>query len=451
MSVSRRFLQSTSSPTAGDEAWLQKLVQLPKGGSAGRHTTQNAEMKEGRNLTQGIHNGLNSLGTNLQTHEGRIAILCGCIGLLKRLLRWTCLAYFVILISICVLMRFVGEQNVFFAFCVYLPPLVWHLPTFVLLPACALLLEWRGFVLGIAGACISLICFFGYEMPWKNDFNSKVGKNQENNLVVLTNNRGQNAGQSMRAFKNDVAPDVMLFQESGSYSARYLADPGYSEFQHGKDVGEFTVLSKYPILSVRPLTVRVRSVQRVPSPTAAPLATPEESIVVAGRFVIDFQGRPVVLYNVHLPSPRDTLRYHMRGAFLYGLIGIPGTSLSAKRAAIQLGWNQRIEIVSGLLKLANEEVDPTILAGDFNMPSVGYCHGLVSDHYRDAHEDGGSGFGFTFPGISGNPLWLGGPGLRIDYVFFDPKHWKCVGSLAEPDRESQHRASVARLTLTELE
>ncbi len=404
-------------------------------------------MSQKRNLTQWLHDGLHSLGARLQTREGRIKIVGGCFGLLRRLLRWASVAYTIALLLTCLLLRYIGEQNVFFAFCIYLPPLLWHLPAFMLLPACALVVEWRGLLLGIAGVCVSIHFFFGYEMPWQGDVMAKSGENQEHQLVVLTNNRGQNAGQSMRAFKNEVAPDVMVFQEAAGYSVRYLGDPGYAEFKHGLYTGEFSLVSKYPIVSAEPVSVKVIAISSSPVPLATVVGT-EESVIVAGRFVIDFHGKKVVIYNVHLPSPRGTLSYHMRGAFLYGLIGIPGTSFGEKRAAIQRGWDQRTEMLRALLKLADKEVDPTILAGDFNLPSVGYCHGLVSDHWRDAHEDGGSGFGFTFPGTSRNPLWLGGPGLRIDYVFFDPKHWTCAGSRAEPDRESQHRASVARLILS---
>jgi len=391
-----------------------------------------------------FHDRLHTLGARLQTREGRIEIVRGCLGLARRLLLWTTVMYLIALLLQCMLMRFIGERNVFFAFCIYLPPLVWFLPLLALLPMCLLVWEWRGLCIGIAAGIFALVFFFHLEMRGHRDLHAKDAAARERQFVVLTNNRGQNANQSMRAFKDSVMPDVMVFQESGGYSARYLADPGYAEFKDGRDVGEFTLVSKHPVLSAEPVTVTVDAVPRDISP---PKPGAKESIVVAGRYVLDFHGQHIVIYNVHLPSPRDTLRYHMRGAFLYGLIGFPGTSFGEKRAAIQRGWDQRIEMLRELIKRADAESDPTVLAGDFNMPSIGYGNRLVTHNWRDTHDEAGSGFGFTFPGTSQNPLWLGGPGIRIDYVFFDPRRWKCSSALAEPARASQHRAFVATLEL----
>ncbi len=397
-------------------------------------------------LSERLHEVLHTFGARLQTREGRVKIVGGCVGLSRKLLRWTMLFYLLALLVQCLLMRFVGERNVFFAFCIYLPPLVWFLPALALLPLCMLVLEWRGLLVGTVGVVALLLFFFGLEIRGQSDLLALDPAARERQLVVLTNNRGQNLNQSMRGFKDAVKPDVMVFQESGGYSARYLADPGYAEFKHGRDVGEFSLVSKHPIISMEPVVVVVDAVPRMPGVSTTTVAV-KESHVVAARCVINFQGQHVVIYNVHMPSPRDALRYHMRGPFLYGLLGVPGTLLGDKRAAIQRGWNQRIEMVRELIKRAEAESEPTLLAGDFNMPSAGYCKSLVNGTWGDGHDVRGSGFGFTFPGTSRNPLWLGGPGIRIDYVFFDPEKWRCIGAITEPDRESQHRAFVASLTL----
>jgi endonuclease/exonuclease/phosphatase family metal-dependent hydrolase len=248
----------------------------------------------------------------------------------------------------------------------------------------------------------------------------------------------------MQPFKNAICPDVMAFQEQPGLAARYLADPNYAEFKHGQSVGEFTLVSKYPILSNELIVISTRM---TPRHLVATHLIPDnrELFTVAARYVVDVGGQHTVIYNVHLPTPRETLLSYRRGGFLYGLIGIPGTSLGKKREAYQEGWDQRIDLVEQLLERAKSEIEPTLMVGDFNMPSTGYCHHLVSAIFQDAHAAAGSGFGFTFPGTTGNPLALGGPWLRIDYVFADKSHWSINSSLAESDRASQHRATAAEL------
>ena len=378
-------------------------------------------------IKQRFDEGLHTFGGRLQTSEGRGQIVKGCLGFVRGLLRWTVIAFVVALLLLGVLMRYVGEQNVFFAFTSYMPPLLWFLPFFGLLPLCVLLFEWRGLVIGVVGSAAAALCFFGYE--WRGQPTMQATDGQ---LVVLTNNRGQHGNYSMKAFKEAVKPDIMVFQEAGAVSARYLADPFYSEFKDGKDLGEFALISRYPVLSVEPVTF---------------VDDKSFSQVVAARYVIDFKGNHIVIYNTHMPSPRDALRYHVRGSFIYGLIGIPGTPFAAKRREAQRGWDQRIAMLKLVKDRASKETMPTMLVGDFNVTSLGYCFGLMTDVFGDAHETGGSGFGFSFPGVTRNPLAFGQPWMRIDYLFYDSKHWQCEACITEPDRPSQHRAVAARFSL----
>jgi len=92
---------------------------------------------------------------------------------------------------------------------------------------------------------------------------------------------------------------------------------------------------------------------------------------------------------------------------------------------------------------------PVIAVGDYNSPQAGYIHGIFDENLDDAHKTAGSGFGFTFPGTTRNPLSFGGPWMRIDHIFYDPEHWEALGSIAEKKRPSQHRAFAAVLKFTE--
>ncbi len=385
-----------------------------------------------------------AVNEGLQTHDGRVHLVSGCVGLLRWALRWTTIAYLAGLIVTFVLMRWVGERNVFFAFCIYLPPVLWFLPAFVLVPACLLIWEWRALVASAVCITVSLIAFLQWKPFPKAAFPGDGGG--KGRFVVLTNNRGQHGKGSMKPFKETVRPDVMAFQEGGGLAAGYLADPAYAEFKHGQSIGEFTLMSRHPILSQELVTVSVRSAVATPG---GQNAEPEkkEAVTVAARFVIDVNGTHVVIYNVHLPTPRETLASYRLGGFLYGLVGIPGTRFGTRRAENQRGWDQRIEMVNQLLGRAKKETTATIVTGDFNMPGIGYCHQRMRDAFWDAHCEAGSGFGFTFPGTSRNPLSLGQPWMRIDHVFADKAHWRVTASLSEPDRPSQHRATAAALEL----
>lgn len=399
-----------------------------------------SDPKKDSRLRAWMHEKTEAFGRNLQSREGRSRIVGGCLRLLRRALRWTTLSYLVLLVLHCLLMRLVGERNIFFAFSIYLPPLAWFLPAFVLLPCCLLAWEWRGLAAMAAVAPLTLYFFFG----WRPGFGYSLGTaGGEQAITVLTNNRGQHSSQSMKPFKNEAQPDVIVFQEAGSVSGRYLADPAYAEFKHGSDAGEFAIVSKFPILSTELVQFAVKA---LPRPGAAQQPS-EEKHIVAARHVLDFHGRQIALYNVHLPSPRDTIRHYFRGVFLYGLIGIPGTPLGEKRKANQQGWDQRIELLRLLLERAKGETMPVLMAGDFNMPSTGWCHRLASESFAESHQQRGRGFGFTFPGITHNPLSLGGAWMRIDHLFCDRKNWECIGAATEKDRTSQHRAAAGRFRL----
>ena len=69
-----------------------------------------------------IANKFAAVSDGMQTHDGRVRLVSGCLGLLRWALRWTTLAYVAVLFLHFLLMRWVGERNVFFAFCLYLPP-----------------------------------------------------------------------------------------------------------------------------------------------------------------------------------------------------------------------------------------------------------------------------------------------------------------------------------------
>ncbi len=105
----------------------------------------------------------------------------------------------------------------------------------------------------------------------------------------------------------------------------------------------------------------------------------------------------------------------------------------------------RVQLARDLAGVLSGETRPFVALGDFNMPPDGYVHHVITAGLADCFEKAGRGFGFTFPCDTANPLTLGGPWLRLDYIIAGPG-WRALECRVEPDRRSQHRAVVATLS-----
>ncbi|QTN31991.1 endonuclease/exonuclease/phosphatase family protein [Akkermansiaceae bacterium] len=372
---------------------------------------------------------LDRLGTALRDAGSRKRFLHRITRIIRRVLIALTICYVGLLLLLPVLAAWIGERNVTLAFLLYMPRVIALLPLpFLLAPT--LLFSRRMALVQIAAGLLFLTFGMGFE--WRRDTSRKfAAPPAPSELTALTWNRGQHANQSLQPFKNLTKPDLIALQETSGRSKRYLADPNYSEFGHGMDVGEHALLSRHPILSGN----------------LVQLGTDLQDNTPAARFVIDFQGKEVVVYSVHFITARDTLLHYRRGAFLYGILGIvPGTGFHSKMKDYQAYWLERIRTAEALKREIEGESLPTLVLGDFNAPSGGYIHRLMSDGLRDSHQAAGSGCGYSFPGATRNPLSLGGPWMRIDYILASDQ-WEVLASLAEDGRPSQHRAVAARFRL----
>lgn len=342
-------------------------------------------------------------------------------NILKKTTRLASALYLVFTLLVFFSMRWVGEGNITTAFFLYLPPAIWLLPALPLL-GLSLVFHRTSFFLTFGLLLVISYWFLGYRLTGAPEV---VDKNHH--ITLMTYNRGQHMNQSLQPFKEATQPDLMLFQDAPNRAETFLRAAEYSEFEHGTSVGEFTLLSRFPIVGK----------------TLLPESFSNSSTRFA-KFEIDWQGQLVSIYSVHLKTPREVLSSYSKGAFLWGVLGVPGTPGAAKKKQYQVFWDQQIEDVEIILKAVRSDPNPCLMAGDFNAPCLGKIHKRVTSVMTDTHLAAGNGFGFSFPGVTNNPLSLGGPWLRIDYLFHD-EHWKTIQCITEPDRPSQHRAVVARL------
>ena len=68
--------------------------------------------------------------------------------------------------------------------------------------------------------------------------------------------------------------------------------------------------------------------------------------------------------------------------------------------------DRNFRLATQIAEAATSEDLPVILAGDFNAPAQGKVARLFASKFQDAHLNAGGGFGFTFPGVTRNPLSL---------------------------------------------
>lgn len=323
-------------------------------------------------------------------------------------------------------LRHVGETHHGLALLLFAPPTLWLLPGLLLLPF-ALIWSWRALPLLAAAAWVVLVPFMGWQpergAPPAADYAAP-------SLTLMTWNRGQHGGQSPIDFKRRQQPDLLVLQESALRERSLARSADYGDYAAYHSAGEHTLLSKFPILESSLL------------PTGA---APRETR--AARFVVDWNGRRIAVYSVHLHTPRDVLLSQWRGGLFYGLFGFPGTPWAERSAQYQVFWNGQLDDARMILEAVRNDPLPALVAGDFNSPHTGHIRHLLTRELGDAHAEAGAGFGFTFPGKTRNPFSAGGPWLRIDYLFFT-RHWSAMTCTTEAERASQHRAVAARLALT---
>lgn len=320
------------------------------------------------------------------------------------------LLYIGLLATISVLNALGPERWWFGSANLYLPQAVWLLPLGLLLPW-YLFRAWRWtwlpllLYVWVAGPLMG----FCWPLPWPPSestsgtqlrvmsYNVKWGKTNPNVIIDEIESR---------------KPDVVVMQDSGGVlegPLAYLKDKWHTQAND-----QYVIASRFPLSELTPLWI-----------------TPKRHRVE--RFTVHVPGRDVVMYAVHLRSPRD------------GLSAIRHFRLDGSND-MQENADERLDQATRLAQFVEAEKVPVILCGDFNapMPSL-VCKRMTQIGLQDAFSLAGRGYGYTY----GQSTPVRTPYVRIDHIFFS-RPWQVRTCEVGAHNGSQHSPVIADLFLPSL-
>lgn len=219
--------------------------------------------------------------------------------------------------------------------------------------------------------------------------------------------------RDLPALLEDVArfkPDVVFLQDvehamSGPLGASFRSWNVCSQ-------GQFVIASHWPLTKVD-----LRS---------APAQDDLDGFLL--RAVLQFGGRPISLYNVHLLSPRE------------GLNAMRVASFTEAIQELRDNVERRIIEARAVSALVRQEPGPVILAGDLNSPDQSLeGRTLREANLHDAFVEGGRGYGYTYGHLllRSRMPWLPGVSwMRIDHIMLSQglesrRCWTGTGAASE--------------------
>lgn len=340
-----------------------------------------------------------------------------------RIVSWlkvACFTYVIGLVVWLVAVKWIGERSFLTSIALFAPPQVWLLPILLLFPL-TLLFQRKLLWLLLLGV---LFVYFGY----MNFHVSATREPSGNTLSILSNNIGQRKTRTMWPFLRSENPDIFALQEARNHRQAISSEnPEHYVANHG----EYLLASRFEI-------VNSGIVPNLRSRTGP----------IAAWFEIDFHGTPVVIYNVHMPTPRNDLNRLRGKGLLFEIARLAGINVAEGRTTYTQSLQARNQLAIDFLQHLRAEKRPFIVVGDFNMPDTGYLHRLYTSELTDAFAAKGTGYGCTFPGFSWNPLTLFGPWLRIDYIFAG-KAWQPLSCKVEPRQSAQHLSVAAEFEFSQ--
>lgn len=326
------------------------------------------------------------------------------------------LSYCGLLVLLLASIEWFAEVWLIFAILLFAPPMFYALPFCILTPLLAWRKRWWHVLLHLA--CIGIV--FGVFMTYRLH---RARTGGESPVTVITHNIGQGDREAFVDYFPGEEPDIVLLQDAGR--RRELFAKRFPTHRI-KTLDQFVLLSPHTILKGD----LVQSVSWRGTPVVA-------------RFELMIRGREVAVYNVHMPTPRPSLKRIFSPRVWLEMFGIADASTEGF-PSYRAWLDARMALSVELDKALGNEKLPYLVGGDFNMPDHGRMYRLFSARMIDAFAACGNGWGFTFPGTKDSTAGtILGPWLRIDYLFAG-RGWKPVDCRTADDARSQHRAVLGR-------
>jgi vancomycin resistance protein VanJ len=217
--------------------------------------------------------------------------------------KWMTLGYVAGFVVLLVLLLWWGERNWLLGLILFAPAPLLLLPLVVLAPFCAV---FQPRLLLPQAACVLLLVFGYMTFRWRAPEARTAGA-----LTVVTHNIGQGNRKQFMEFLAANQPELIVLQDArnrGGDYARAFQD------RHVQGAGEFYLISKHPI--------RRADLLQEPNRNGRP---------VAARFEVVRGNVPLVVYNVHLPTPRRHLGKFLSGRALADVVADEGRERRKRR------------------------------------------------------------------------------------------------------------------------
>ena len=301
-----------------------------------------------------------------------------------------------------------GDSNALGMLLLFGPRWLLVFPWLLLVPLAFVASRWVALT-AVVGAVVTLFWVSGFEIPVLSAMGSGAGATRT--LRVVTYNTDRSATLAQRIDTDMLAwnADIIVMQDCApEVGAAIKAAAGTSSAGAPYQVfldSEFCVASRLPMRS----PVRMDGSRKEGR---------------ALQFGVSWQGRPVEIATVHLPSPRNAL-------------------WAARKGSTEL-LEQSVRVRSGASRAATQWIlgsgtpGAVIVAGDFNLPAEARALREDWGTLRNAFSEAGWGFGHT--------MFAGRHRVRIDHVLVSPE-FTVRGARVLSGYPSEHQPVVAELEL----
>lgn len=311
-------------------------------------------------------------------------------------------AYAIGMLALAGAVAMVGDRNALGMVLLFGPRWLLVFPWLLLVPL-AWLRSRAVLFTAVAGAMVTLFGVSGFEVPspstlWKTDAARTA-------LRIVSYNTDRSDALASRITVDMVSwdADVIVMQDcAADVEAAIRAVIGAVPYAIFRDA-EFCVATRLPVLV----------------PTALSGSRAEGRAV---KLVVEWQGTPITVGTVHLPSPRNALWAARQGSA--DLLDGSVQQRAAASGAIA-GW------------FGGAARGPLIVAGDFNLPVESHALRRDWSWLRNAFSEVGWGFGHT--------MFAGRHRVRIDHVLVS-REFTVRGAHVLRGFPSEHQPVVVELS-----